>query len=110
MSNENEEPEVKGKEFDLKNWAKHFLPALLALVIAATGWFDSNRSLSASEENQSVEMAKLKFEVDRLKLNTAEFIGEQRSQRELITDLRLDIREIKTILESMNEDKKRGKK
>ena len=103
---ENEET----KEFDVKNWAKHFLPALLALVIAATAWFDSNRSINASEETQSIAITKLKYEVDRLKLNTAEFMGEQRSQRELITDLRLDIREIKTILESMNEDKKRGKR
>lgn len=101
--------ENENKEFDLKNWAKHFLPAILALVIAATAWFDSNSSINEKSESFDAYKTKVNMEIEQLKLYEAELKGELRSQREMITDLRIDIREIKTILENIVRDKRKLK-
>lgn len=84
----------------LSNYMKHFLPALLALITALTAWLSNNSDLSSINEDRIKAEVTLSNRVNQLELQAAELKGEQKTQRELLTELRLDIREIKTLLES----------
>lgn len=99
-----EDQETKPNDQDTRSmyasWLKHFLPALLALVTAITAWFVNNSDLSSSNEERIKAEVSLNNRVTQIELQAAELKGEQKSQRELLTELRLDIREIKTLLES----------
>jgi len=95
------------KQFDIKNLAKHFLPAVLIALLSMFGYLESSNNIANNKESVDTEVAKLGFELDQMKLRSAELIGEQRAQRELITDLRMDIREIKTILEQVIKERRK---
>ena len=96
----------ESNDVDLKGLAKHFLPAILALLVALTGWLESHTSISNNIESFEVYKVRVEKELEQVKLNEAELKGELKYQQNLTTDLRMDIREIKTILESMAKDKK----
>ena len=87
-------------EFDLKEWSKKFLPAILALVVALTAWINNRLDIEQGVEDRIKTEVEFNSRLTQVELQAAEMRGEQKSQRELLTELRLDIREIKTLLEN----------
>lgn len=90
----------KDNEFDLKEWSKKFLPAILALVVALTAWINNRINIEDNQESRIKTEVEFNSRLTQVELQAAEMRGEQKSQRELLTELRLDIREIKTLLEN----------
>lgn len=90
----------KDNEFDLKEWSKKFLPAILALVVALTAWINNRLDIEQGVEDRIKTEIEFNSRLTQAELQLAEMRGEQKSQRELLTELRLDIREIKTLLEN----------
>lgn len=90
----------KDNEFDLKEWSKKFLPAILALVVALTAWINNRIDIEDNQESRIKTEVEFNSRLTQVELQAAEMRGEQKSQRELLTELRLDIREIKTLLEN----------
>ena len=94
------------EEFDIKEWMKKFLPAILALVVALTAWINNASNITDNQEARIKSEVEFNSRLTQVELQAAEFKGEQKSQRELLTELRLDIREIKTLLEKSMEKEK----
>ena len=93
-------PTDEDKEFNLKEWSKKFLPAILALVVALTAWINNRLDIEQGVEDRIKTEVEFNSRLTQAELQIAEMRGEQKSQRELLTELRLDIREIKTLLEN----------
>jgi len=87
-------------EIDYKEICKKFLPALIALLVALIGWISNDMGLDQSEKEALIRETELTARINNLELRSAEFKGELKAQRGILTELQLDIREIKTILEN----------